>query len=277
MATLFEDFTKWHTISSQSQAVLSNIRAKKFDPEKDRNRATGVLVEMLKESGETEEEAHAQAAVFQRDSEESDIEGIAKAGKGAYELKINELFSAKFSDFYDSTPKGVREEVYSLLEHTKPKPDLSALSGDMKKAAELHSIFGGLGTKIDKYLHGRVQGAESKDIEKEVNEKLFEYYDKKFMDTPERAATFGKMVEVLKKWAKKKPRRGIAVYHSIYEKNKEEFNKLITKDNLKEYLTLAIDSNELAKLYASANAIYEQSQGRKRSLESSGMLPIFSE
>ncbi len=277
MATLFEDFAKWHPVFSQGKTVLANIKAKKFEPEKDRNRATHILVEMLKEAGETEQNAQAQAAVFQRDCEEDDVKGVAEASINLYEPKINKLFTTEWSNFYDSAPKGVKEEVYSLLEHAKPKSDLSSLTGDIKKAAELHSSFAGLGTKIDKYLHRRVHGAEAKEIEKEVLDKLSVYYKNKFMNTPQRANTFSKMVEVLNKWAKRKPERGVAVYHQIYEKNKEEFDKLINMNNLKDYLTQAVGPEELIKLYASADAVYGQSQSRKRATESNGMLPIFAE
>ncbi len=266
MATPFEDFVKWNNIYSMSRVSYANIEADRFNPERDRQSAAMVLEQIAKENNDNNDDEIQH--VLQQGTKEQ-VKGVVIQGKAIYEPQIKELFTASFDAFYVAVPQPVKDAVYVSLDLFKPRSDLGSLTGDTLKAAKIHASIAGMKENIIKYQSEQTPQSEKLAIEEEIRVKLAEHYKKVYFDTPEKRARYQGIVDTLNTWAEHSPRIALDRYAKVYHDKKKEFDALVTKDNIQDYLAKAMETDEKRKLFASANRIYEQAQERERVMKNS--------
>ena len=269
MVNLFEDFKKWHPVFDASQSVLAVIDDK-FEPREHRGAAALVLEELAKENGEAEDVEIEVAQLMQQGTKDQ-VKDHVSAGFTKYGRKLDEVINTKFDELWDTTPDGVKGEIYTKVTLFKPKSD-SAVSDSFEEALKYHKFLADVGTKLDEYQTRGTTQSRRKEIENELQEILFEDYDKKYLDTPQKTKDNEELVKVMKKWAKKSPKMVLQRFVTKQEKFKEKFEEIVTTDNLKEYMTAVLDTENQRKLYGTAIAYYDHAEKERKAKEARDVL-----
>jgi len=265
--TIFDDFTKWHPIFDNCQVSLADIKADKFNPEKHRKAAAQYLDNCAEEVGD--DDIDATISVLLKSGNEETVKGFVEEGKTSYGERIKALLTERFDEFYEATPEGARKQLYSDLQLVAPGDGPENLGSEFSKAVKLHKTISEIYEKLSRLQNKDTPTVDRNKIQDDFTDDLIEHYKSKYLADGAKAAENKGLVEKLEIFAKANPEIATSRFAKLYEDSKEEFEKIVELANLKEYLSAALDTDSLRKLYGLSAAKYEHDKEVERQKKNS--------